>query len=105
VASDYQGPREADGIIKYMRTKAGPAAKDLTDLATADKFLSHYEHSIVCFVTMANSKLLVEFKKLADSLAESYRFGYSSNPEVLAKYGHTDKIVIYQPQRLQVRDT
>lgn len=103
MSADYQGPREADGIIKYMRTKAGPSSKELTDVASAEKFLGNMEHSIVAFVKSADSKLLAEFKKLADSLAENYRFAYSSNPEVLAKYGHEDKVVIYQPPRLQVK--
>lgn len=103
MSADYQGPREADGIIKYMRTKAGPSSKELTDVAMAEKFLGNMEHSIVAFVKSADSKLLAEFKKVADALAENYRFAYSSNPEVLAKYGHEDKVVIYQPPRLQVK--
>jgi len=103
VASDYQGPREADGIVKYMRTKAGPSSKDLTTVAAAEKFLGNSEHSVVAFVKDENSKLLAEFKKVADQLSEDYRFGYSFAPEVLAKYGHEDKVVIYQPPRLQVK--
>lgn len=103
VASDYQGPREADGIIKYMRTKAGPSSKNLENVAMAEKFLSNSEHSIVGFFKKSDSAFLTEFKKLADQLAENYRFAYSSNPDVLAKYGHEDKVVIYQPPRLQVK--
>ena len=90
VASDYQGPREADGIIKYMRTKAGPSSKNLENVAMAEKFLSNSEHSIVGFFKKSDSAFLTEFKKLADQLAENYRFAYSSNPDVLAKYGHEE---------------
>jgi protein disulfide isomerase family A protein 3 len=101
--SDYQGPREADGIIKYMRTKAGPSSKDLLTVADAEKFLGNFEHSVIGFFKEADSKLATEFKKVADQLAETHRFAYSSNPDVLAKYGQEDKIVIYQPARLQVK--
>jgi protein disulfide isomerase family A protein 3 len=101
--SDYQGPREADGIIKYMRTKAGPSSKDLLTVADAEKFLGNFEHSVVGFFKEADSTLASEFKKVADQLAETYRFAYSSNKDVLAKYGHEDKVVIYQPARLQVK--
>lgn len=103
VASDYQGPREADGIVKYMRTKAGPSAKEIKSVDELEKFLNNFEHSIVAFVKSADSTLAAEFKKVADSLAESYRFAYTSEPAVLEKYKHTDEIVIYQPPRLQVK--
>lgn len=103
MASDYNGPREADGIVKYMRTKAGPTSKNLQSVAEAEKFLANNEHSIVAFVNSADSALATEFKKAADQLAENYRFAYSSNPEVLAKYNHEDQVVIYQPPRLQVK--
>ena len=90
MASDYNGPREADGIVKYMRTKAGPTSKNLQSVAEAEKFLANNEHSIVAFVNSADSALATEFKKAADQLAENYRFAYSSNPEVLAKYNHEE---------------
>lgn len=103
VASDYQGPREADGIVKFMRTKAGPSAKELKSVAAAEKFLNNDEHSVVGFFKSADSTLANEFKKVADQMSEEFRFAYSSDPEVLAKYAHEDQIVIYQPPRLQVK--
>jgi protein disulfide isomerase family A protein 3 len=44
MASDYNGPRESDGIVKYMRTKAGPTARELLTIADAEKvyFLSNF---------------------------------------------------------------
>ena len=90
MASDYNGPREADGIVKYMRTKAGPTSKNLQSVAEVEKFLANNEHSIVAFVKSADSALAAEFKKAADQLAENYRFAYTSNPEVLAKYKHEE---------------
>jgi protein disulfide-isomerase A3 len=101
--SDYNGPREADGIVKYMRTKAGPTSKELNTVEEVEKFLSNNEHSIVGFFKTTTSSLATEFKKVADQLAENYRFAYSSNPDVLVKYNHEDKVVIYQPPRLQVK--
>lgn len=47
VSADYNGPRDADGIVKYMRTRAGPSAKELNTVEEAAKFLSNSEHSIV----------------------------------------------------------
>jgi len=103
VSSDYNGPREADGIVKYMRTKAGPTSKELLTVEDAEKFLNNNEHSVVGFFKSASSNLAAEFKKVADQLAENYRFAHTSNPDVLAKYNHEDQVVVYQPPRLQVK--
>ncbi len=102
IASDYNGPRESDGIVKYMRSRAGPASKELNSVEEAEKFLQHTDHSIVGFFSAADSALATEFRKVADQLSESLRFAHTSNPDVLAKYNHKDQVVIYQPPRLQV---
>ncbi|CAF0794506.1 unnamed protein product [Brachionus calyciflorus] len=103
VSADYNGPRDADGIVKYMRTKAGPTSKELNSVEDAEKFLSNFDHSIVGFFESSDSALATEFKKVADQLAENYRFAHTSNPDVLAKYNHKDQVVVYQPPRLQVK--
>ena len=90
MASDYEGPREADGIVKYMRTKSGPSSKDLTSVAATEKYLDNSEHSIIGFFKTADSNLASQFKKVADQLAENYRFAYTSDPDVLAKFGHEE---------------
>ena len=37
----------ADGIVKYMRNKAGPASKELKSIEDVKKFLDNTEHSVV----------------------------------------------------------
>jgi protein disulfide-isomerase A3 len=101
-STDYNGPRESDGIIKYMRSRAGPASKELNTVEEFDKFLSNFEHSIIGFFSKTDSALATEFKKVADQLSESLRFAHTTNQDILAKYNHIDKVVIYQPPRLQV---
>ena len=95
MSSDYNGPREADGIVKFMRSKAGPTSKELTSVADAEKFLANSEHSIVGFFKKADSTLATEFKKVADQLSENYRFALTSNSDVLAKFGHEEYINIF----------
>jgi protein disulfide isomerase family A protein 3 len=102
-AFDYEGPRDSDGIVKYMRKKAGPTSKLLASIEDAEKFLSNSEHGVVGFFSSADSDLSKQFSKLADALSESHRFAYTSNSDILEKYGHKDVIVIYQPLRLQTK--
>lgn len=86
-----------------MRTKAGPVSRELNTVEEIEKFLGNSEHSIIGFFKSADSSLATEFKKVADQLAESYRFAHTSSAALLAKYKHEDKVVIYQPPRLQVK--
>jgi protein disulfide isomerase family A protein 3 len=100
-AEDYSGPRDKNGIIKYMKGKAGPTAKDLKTVADVEKFIGGKDHAIVCFLSSEDSKVKKEFTKVADALSEDFKFGYTADPEAVEKYGYTDEIVIYQPKRLQ----
>jgi len=36
-----------DGIVKHMKSKAGPSSKNLLSVADAEKFLGSSEHSII----------------------------------------------------------
>ena len=47
LSSDYEGPREADGIVKYMRGQVGPSSKEIKALADLEKFLDHEEHAVI----------------------------------------------------------
>jgi len=100
VKEDYSGPREADGIVKYMRTKAGPTSKELESVADLDKFKDNMEHSIVGFFSDAEGDFAKKFKGLADTMSEDYRFAHTSAAAVLEATGYKDTFVIFHPARL-----
>jgi protein disulfide isomerase family A protein 3 len=106
LSTDYSGPRESQGIIKYMRTKAGPVVKECSTLAELEKFLANDQHSIVGFFASQDTALAKEFRKTADQLAENYRFAsvlVSSAKEIADKYKYSDKVVMFQPPRLHTK--
>lgn len=39
LAQDYDGPRVAEGIVKYMRGQAGPSATEISTLQEFEKIL------------------------------------------------------------------
>lgn len=100
MSSEYNGPREAAGIAKYMRAQVGPSAKDLLNVKTAEDFLAKEDVSVVGFFSSDSSDLKSAFEKLADKLRETVRFGITTNADVLAKFGHSDKVVLYRPKHL-----
>jgi len=99
-ASDYNGPREADGIVKYMRSKAGPSSKSVSTVAAVDKLVGGFDLVIVGFFEDGKNTLLDEFLKAADGLSEEFRFGHAQSAAVLDHFGYRDEIVLFRPKRL-----
>uniref|UniRef100_A0A1I7Z114 Protein disulfide-isomerase n=1 Tax=Steinernema glaseri TaxID=37863 RepID=A0A1I7Z114_9BILA len=99
VAQDYDGPREAEGIVKYMRGQVGPSAKELKTVADFEKFIGGDETGVVGLFE-GESKLKDSFFKVADTERDRFRFGWSNNADVLKKAGFTDDIVVYVPSKL-----
>lgn len=100
-AEDFSGPREADGIVNLMASKAGPSSKELTSVAEAEKFLIKKDYVVVGFFSDSDSAIAKAFKKTADALSTDLKFGHSTEKAVLDKYGYSDNIVLFQPKHLK----
>lgn len=44
---DYKGPRNADGIVEYLKKQAGPASAEIKSSEDADKFISEKKIYVV----------------------------------------------------------
>nr|QOJ52477.1 protein disulfide isomerase [Meloidogyne incognita] len=100
VASEYDGPREAEGIVKYMRGQSGPSSKELKTVKEFEKFIDSDDVSVIGFFDDENSKLKDSFQKVADTERDRFRFAHSLAKDVLKKTGYTDDIVVYVPKKL-----
>uniref|UniRef100_A0A1B0C038 Protein disulfide-isomerase n=1 Tax=Glossina palpalis gambiensis TaxID=67801 RepID=A0A1B0C038_9MUSC len=100
LSQDYNGPREANGIVKYMRAQVGPASKHLIEIDEYEKFLSAKETTLFGYFVSSDSKLAKLFLKFADKNREKYRFGHTTNTDVLDKVGHFDVIVLIRAPHL-----
>ncbi|XP_063548253.1 protein disulfide-isomerase A3 [Cydia strobilella] len=100
LSQDYNGPRESNGIVKYMRAQVGPSSKDLLTVADYENFLKKDEVTVIGFFEK-ESDLKGEFVKTADKMREEVTFAHSSAKEVLDKSGYKDNVVLYRPKRLQ----
>jgi len=99
LSSDYNGPREAAGITKYMRSQVGPASKEVKTAAEADAVLAKSEVVIFGFGA-ADSTIMKTFSKTADKLRESYMFAHTSEEAVMTKLGQKEGVVLYRPKHL-----
>lgn len=82
-----------------MRGQAGPSAKEIKTLKEFEKFIESEDASVLGFFE-SDSKLKDSFLKVADTERDRFRFGYTSNKEILKKTGYNDDIVVYVPKKL-----
>ena len=99
MSSDYNGPREAAGITKFMRSQVGPASKEIKTVAEAEAMLTKDDVVIFGFGA-ADSTIMKTFAKTADKLRQEYNFAHTSAEEVMTKLGQKEGIVLYRPKHL-----
>jgi len=101
MTSDYNGPREANGIVKYMRSQVGPASKEIKTVADFEAFIGKDDVGVVGFLAAEDSKLEKTYSKVADKLREKARFGQTKVSDVLKKASQKeDTLVLYRPKNL-----
>jgi protein disulfide-isomerase A4 len=102
--TDFDGPREANGIVKKLRSLNGAAAAVLETTAALDKFVANEnEIGIVAFVK-AGSAEATTLSKLADQHREDFRFALV-NDEKIAKHAGVKMgtYVVYRPATFETR--
>lgn len=77
-SSEYNGPRQADGIVKYMKSKVGPASREYTEKSQVEDALDKATDVIVLgvFEKDGASDMQTSFLKSADKLRENVNFGH-----------------------------
>ncbi|CAL2030435.1 unnamed protein product [Caenorhabditis brenneri] len=98
-AQDYDGPRDADGIVKFMRGQSGPSSKELKTVAEFEKFVDGDENVVVGFFDN-ESKLKDSFLKVADTERDRFAFAHTSNKDIIKKAGYSDDVVVFTPKKL-----
>jgi len=97
LSSDYNGPRDKSGIVKYMASQVGPVSKKLVTVEDCEKFLSKPEPAVIFFG--GESELQAAFLGAADLLRESVRFGHTEDEAAIAKYEQkADTVVLFRTQ-------
>jgi len=101
LSADYNGPREADGITKYMKAQVGPASRPLADVAAAEKELNK-EEVVVYYLGDDDSDLGKTFQKVAAKMRETVSFAHSSDEAVAKAVGQSlGSVVLVRPKHLQ----
>lgn len=98
MSKDYAGGREADGIIKAMRTESGPSSRELKTDSDLTKFLENAEAVVVAYLSSASGKIKDVYHKVADGMKEELRFAHTGSDDLTKT--NKDKVVVHRPKRL-----
>jgi len=84
--SDYNGGRAADDIVNWLLKKTGPAAKVILNSAEAKEFADAADVVVLGLFKDLESDACKQFLAAAQEI-DDYRFGVSSDADVISEYG------------------
>jgi len=95
LSSDYNGPREAPGIVKTMAAQAGPASKELKD--AKDLAAAKAKSDVVIVGLFGSASDAEPFLKTANQLREDAAFAHSTTGGL----GSDEGVYLVRPKNLQ----
>lgn len=94
VAGEYDGKRDAAGIVAWVKANTGPAITTIATAAELDAAKSEHAVIVVAFVADTTSNTFLTFETVAKLKRSQYRF-FVADP-TLAGEGQEGKIVVFK---------
>ncbi|KAJ4700700.1 Protein disulfide-isomerase [Melia azedarach] len=82
---DYKGPREADGIVDYLKKQSGPASTEIKSAEDAASFIDEKKVVIVGVFPKFSGEEYDNYTALAEKLRSDYDFGHTQNAKLLPR--------------------
>nr|KJB59982.1 hypothetical protein B456_009G283800 [Gossypium raimondii] len=80
---EYKGPREADGIVEYLKKQSGPASAEMKSAEDASSFID--EKKIVGVFPKFSGQEFDNYMALAEKLRSDYEFGHTLDAKYLPR--------------------
>ncbi|KAI7743539.1 hypothetical protein M8C21_000738 [Ambrosia artemisiifolia] len=84
IVQDYKGPREADGIVEYLKKQVGPASFEIKTPEDAGNLIDEKVFVVGIFPTLSGEEF-ENFITLADKLRSDYEFAHTTKAELLPR--------------------
>lgn len=96
--SEYEGPREKDGIISYSKKQFGPAFAEITtaDEATKATTLSDDLSVVGTFPAGGDSDAATAFKAAAEALRNDCTFTYTTDAKLVKEAEGKESIMVFR---------
>ncbi|KAJ6852606.1 protein disulfide-isomerase-like [Iris pallida] len=82
---DYKGPRDADGIVEYLRKQAGPASAEIKSSEHAESLIGDKKVFIVGLFPEFSGEEYENFLAVAEKLRADYDFGHTLDANFLPR--------------------
>ncbi|XP_041641597.1 protein disulfide-isomerase A2 [Cheilinus undulatus] len=93
---EYTGKRSSEGIVQWMKRRAGPGAPILDSPKSAAQFIDSNNITVIGFFEDLESEAAKAFKELALDATDT-EFALSASPEVFQKYeAKADSVVLFK---------
>ncbi|TVU29713.1 hypothetical protein EJB05_21293 [Eragrostis curvula] len=90
-AQDYDGPRDADGIVEYLKKQVGPASVEIKSVADATSLISDKGVVIVGVFPEFGGSEFENFVAVAEKMRAGYDFLHTSDASILPRGDRTVK--------------
>ncbi|CAO2039204.1 unnamed protein product [Urochloa humidicola] len=88
---DYDGPRDADGIVEYLKKQAGPASVEIKSVEDAKNLISDDRVVIVGVFPVFGSSEYKNFMAVAEEMRNDYDFCHTLDANILPRGDKTIK--------------
>ncbi|XP_010063949.2 protein disulfide-isomerase [Eucalyptus grandis] len=85
IIQEYKGPREADGIVSYLKKQSGPASVEIKSVEDASTLIGDKKIVIVGIFPKFSGEEYENFTALADTLRSDYEFGHTLDAKLLPR--------------------
>ncbi|XP_023747469.1 protein disulfide-isomerase [Lactuca sativa] len=82
---DYKGPRDADGIVSYLKKQAGPASVEITSTEEGNALVDGDNIVIVGVFPEFSGESFRVFLTLAENLRSDYEFAHTLDAKLLPR--------------------
>ncbi|GAB4855732.1 disulfide-isomerase [Ancistrocladus abbreviatus] len=84
-SQEYKSPREADGIVDYLKKQLGPASVEIKSIDDAKKHIDEKSIFIVGLFPRFSGEEFENYTRLAENLRSDYSFGHALDAKVLPR--------------------
>ncbi|XP_030455068.1 protein disulfide-isomerase [Syzygium oleosum] len=85
IIQEYKGPREADGIVTYLKKQSGPPSAEIKSVEDASTLIREKNIVIVGIFPEFSGEEYENFTALAENLRSDYDFGHTLDAKLLPR--------------------
>ncbi|XAR62810.1 Protein disulfide-isomerase [Bertholletia excelsa] len=80
---EYKGPRDAEGIVEYLKKQSGPASAEIKSVDDANALINGNKIIVVGIFPEFSGEKFENFMALAEKLRSDYDFGHTLDAKLL----------------------